>query len=297
MSVQKVIILLSVFFIFFLNCGAQSFQKDSIVNLKYSHHIFKFNEKELKITSYSNGVIAYGFCVNDSMRMQMIDPYEKKEPYWLTIKYDLEPKVDTINTVLWFNSELPVSFIDSALFYKKMEYALALYSCNEKLLSIGNVPKFRMLTCVDRNYAEMIWNVESVYFYPDSAIINEKKMQLLSDNQLRTTSQSMAMKLNRKLKEKKRLNLLSQLQKIVQYKGYEYDYSDFFDYKFNKKYMNHINYSEDSYINNSYMVLIEYFDGKSTHTFIMPPAYSLKNKELVQIYTNILNCISVYKLY
>jgi hypothetical protein len=171
------------------------------------------------------------------------------------VLYHKNNDTDTINTTLWFNGKLPTDSQDSALFHIKVMYSYLLYKSNEKRLNEDDIVKVRYLFPIDNN-VEGDWFLSKVLFLNDSSTYTKKVI----DSNGKTYEKTYKIK---KIKQKNLEKLLNELSEIRKYTGWECVYTG------------------------SYPSLLEYYDGKSEHTFLISKKCKI-DKDLEKLYKNII---------
>ncbi len=175
------------------------------------------------------------------------------------IKYVKLQRVDTVNTIRWFDGKLPFTRIDSSILKKKIGYSLMLFIFNEKRLNENNVKKIRLLFPEDNISAQGKWRMIKVLLYNDSIVINKKVSDVFD-----TVGYRIIANYSNRIRETKRKSLLKELSSLEEFEGCE------------------------CFQDNYYPMLLEYFDGCKERTYIISNRCK-NNDNLERKYAKVIN--------
>jgi hypothetical protein len=225
-----------------LNIAKGQNEASPVCSIKYQYLIVNFNGHLLNYTSQVSDFnyfewITSGF--HDYKNQDSIGVFFGNGNR-CKLQFIKVPEIDTINTVRWPDGNLPKSSQDSAIFKKKVWYSYMLFKFNENRLYKDSIRVIRLLLPADNISAQGKWYLFKVMFYKDSTIITAK----LSDK-ADTNDRKIIKSVTKRISHKNRNSLLKEIDYLENFSGYE------------------------CFQSNYYPWLLEYYDGKSEHCYII----------------------------
>jgi len=258
---KKLVVSLFLITVGVYNIFSQTINDTLSINTNYQYLLVRYNENTIKLTNVITIVNHQHVLMNG---FQNLEKFENGESYYIKgknyiSKYHKIAKIDTVNTVLWFDGKLPENKQDSVLFYKKIMYSFVLYKNNEKRLNEDNVVKVRLLVPEENIYAQGKWHLIKASFSVDSAVCITKLSDIID-----STGRKVIKTHAKKISQRKQMGLLKELNRLSKYKGYEC--------------------LKDNY----YPMLLEYYDGNIEHTYIISNRCKIDN-DLKHLYENVIS--------